>query len=155
MFGRFVLHVANILLVVTNPHQPTVHDTVLWVDAMSKPPEEGGFGWPRDKTIGVLNRSNPSTDLNLEIVRSWAPNLDILCEVPEVDGVIAAVNSGEWRCPQTAQEAVANLAHQLCQTHPSVTEPLAAIKPSTPDKAAKPQGKKPTLGGLMKKLRKR
>ena len=154
VFGRFVLHVANILLVVTNPHQPTVHDTVLWVDAMSKPPEEGGFGWPRDKTIGVLNRSDPNTDLNLEIVRSWAPNLDILCDVPEVEGVIAAVNNGEWRCPQTARESVANLAQQLCQTHPSITDPLTVTSTETDTtKKAKVKTKKQRKSGLMKRLR--
>ena len=159
VFGRFVLHVANILLMVTNPHQPTVHDTVLWVDAVSKPPEEGGFGWPKDKTIGVLNRADPNTDLNLEIVRTWAPNLDILCDVPEVDGVIAAVNNGEWRCPDTAKEAVANLAQQLCHTHPSITDPLVATSSSAakaPAKKAKAKNKKKgglRKGGLMKRLR--
>ena len=125
VFGRFVLHVANILLVVTNPHEPTVQDTVMWINDMSRPPEEGGFGWPRDTTLGVLNRADPAAELDLETIRTWAPNLDILCDVPEVKGVIAAVNSGEWRCPKTAQDAVAGLAQQLCQTHPSVSDPLA------------------------------
>ena len=156
VFGRFVLHVANILLMVTNPHQPTVHDTVLWVDAVSKPPEEGGFGWPTDKTVGVLNKSNPETDLTLDVVRAWAPNLDILCDIPEVPGVIAAVNNGEWRCPQIARESVANLAQQLCQTHPSITDPMSLMGSDAP--SANPRGKskkakEPMLSGLLKKLR--
>ena len=154
VFGRFVLHVADILLVVTNPHQPTVHDTVLWVDSMSKPPEEGGFGWPGDRTIGVLNRSNPDTDLPLELVRTWAPNLDIIGDVPEVPGVIAAVNNGEWRCPEPAQNAVAGIADQLCAAHPSITDPLAMINPTTAEPPPTAKSKKKAKGlGLMKRLR--
>ena len=152
VFGKFVLHVANILLVVTNPHQPTVHDTVLWVHDITKPVEDGGFGWPRDKMIGVLNKADSATDLNLEIVQAWAPNLDIICDVPQVDGVIAAVNSGEWRCPGGAREAVAHLAQQLCQSHPSLTNPATVntAKPGT-DKAKKGSA----MSKLFGKLRKR
>ena len=153
VFGKFVLHVANILLVVTNPHQPTVHDTVLWVHDITKPLEDGGFGWPREKIIGVLNRANAATDLNLEIVRSWAPNLDIICDVPEVEGVIAAVNSGEWHCPQGAREAVAHLAQQLCQSHPSMAKSVAAASsgPGSPAAAKKESAVSKLLGMFRKR----
>ncbi|MDE0195564.1 MAG: P-loop NTPase [bacterium] len=150
VFGRFVLHVANILLVVTNPHEPTVQDTAMWINDISRPPEEGGFGWPLDKTLGVLNRADHSAELNLENVRSWIPNLNTLCDVPEVKGVIAAVNSGEWRCPKTARDAVAGLAHQLCQTHPSLSDPLAQ---SRKDPALARNTKR--QGGLLSRLRRR
>ena len=156
VFNRFVLHVADMLLVVTNPHQPTVHDTVIWVDDLSKPEEEGGFGWPKEKTIGVLNRADPKTDLDLATIRSWAPNLDILCDVPEVKGVIAAVNSGQWRCPTVAREAVAGLAQQLCQSHPSLSKPLAQIERQIAvSSGAKNQKSAKPRKGLLSRLRKR
>ena len=150
VISRYAVHVADLLLIVTNPHQPTVHDTVLWVDDMSKPPEDGGFGWPKDKTVGVLNRADPKTDLDLHTIRSWAPNLDILCDVPEVKGVIAAVNSGEWRCPTIARESVANLAQQLCQVHPSISDPIAEMRRNNAAPKASTKRK-----GLLGRLRKR
>ena len=156
VFNRFVLHVADMLLIVTNPHQPTVHDTVIWVDDLSKPEEEGGFGWPKEKTVGVLNRADPKTDLDLATIRSWAPNLDILCDVPEVKGVIAAVNSGQWRCPTIAREAVAGLAQQLCQSHPSLSKPLAQIERQIASSSgAKGQKSAKPRKGLLSRLRKR
>ena len=153
VFGKFVLHVANILLVVTNPHQPTVHDTVLWVHDITKPLEDGGFGWPREKIVGVLNRANTATNLNLEVVRSWAPNLDIICDVPEIEGVIAAVNSGEWRCPQGARESVAHLAQQLCQSHPAMAKSIAAA--STAAGSGSQDKKDSVVSKLLGKFRKK
>ena len=153
VFGKFVLHVANVLLIVTNPHQPTVHDTVLWVHDITKPLEDGGFGWPRDKMIGVLNRANPETELDLDIVKAWAPNLDIICDIPEVEGVIAAVNSGEWRCPKAAKESVAYLAQQLCQSHPSIKNPLSNLGDAKRQSGATSQ-KQSSLSKFFSKLRK-
>ena len=154
VFGKFVLHVANILLIVTNPHQPTVHDTVLWVHDITKPLEDGGFGWPRDKVVGVLNRANPSTELDLEIVRGWAPNLDVVCDVPEVEGVIAAINNGEWRCPKGAKEAVANLAQQLCQSHPSIKNPIPSAGSGMSNIAQAGTPKQSAISKFFAKLRK-
>ena len=154
VISRYAVHVADLFLIVTNPHQPTVHDTVLWVDDISKSLEDGGFDWPPEKMVGVLNRADPKTDLDLKTIRSWAPNLNILCDVPEVKGVIAAVNSGEWRCPTVARESVANLAQQLCRVHPSISDPIAQVKQgmSSPSKTSSSKGKRK---GLLSRLRKR
>ena len=152
VFGKFVLHVADILLIVTNPHQPTVHDTVLWVHDITKPLEDGGFGWPRDKMIGVLNRANPNTELDIEIVKAWAPNIDIVGDIPEVEGVIAAVNSGEWRCPKKAKEAVAHVAQQLCQTHPSLSNQIADLHSNKSNNSSTKTQKKSGISKFFSKL---
>ena len=114
VYTQFVLHVADVLLMVVNPHWPTVQDTLQFVTSLCKPHVEGGLGWSREKMVGVLNQANPTgSGLTLEAIQDATPTLRYVASIPKIRGLVGVVNVGEWQCPAPARQSVAEVVWQL------------------------------------------
>lgn len=109
VYRDFLLHEADLLLVVVNPHEPTIQDTASFLNEISQPVHMGGMAFPSDKAAIVLNKSTPKSGLTLADVERRLPEYRVLGEIPEVQSVIAAVNDGVYQAPTAAASVIAQI----------------------------------------------
>ena len=106
---------ATTLLVVLEPDSTPIHDNIQWIRNIRTPVEQGGYGFPAERTLGVLNSDDPAgTGVDLPTVQSWFKSLPIIATVPKVEGLVLDRNQRrEWRIPAPAVKHMVDIAEQL------------------------------------------
>lgn len=109
VYRDFILHEADLLLVVVNPHEPTLQDTASFLSEISQPVQLGGMAYPTDKAAIVLNKSNHRSGLSLDDIERRLPEYRVIGEIPEVESVLPAVNDGIYRAPTAAAAVIGEI----------------------------------------------
>lgn len=125
---------ATTLLVVLEPDSTPIHDNIGWIRDIRTPVEQGGYGFPSERTIGVLNSDDPvGTGIDLQTVQSWFQSLPIIATVPKVEGLIRDRNQRrEWRIPAPAVKHMVDIAAQLSGGATPVTDDASTKKKRGP-----------------------
>ena len=142
IYSQCVLHAADLLIIILNPHLPTLEDTKTWLKALWKPQAEGGLGWSKNRCVGVLNRADPKAGIEVGYIQQFIPELKVIARVPKIDEVVQGINLKEWRCPTEARTSLANLTYDLFHVSPGGRVPS--------ESAAKPKAQSST--GFLKRL---
>ena len=110
-----ILKHTTTLLVVLEPDATPIHDNIEWIRNIRTPVEQGGYGFPSERTLGVLNSDDPvGTGVDLTTVQSWFKSLPIIATVPKVEGLVLDRNQRrEWRIPAPAVKHLVDIAEQL------------------------------------------
>ena len=121
VLGEVVIPAADVFVVVTKPHEITLHDTHQWLYEASQPKVRGGHDLPRDRCVGVLNGAEDSSGITVEEAQEWV-GLQFVAELPFVPYLVGRINKGEWRCPPEAQEGLAKLLSDVCSVNVAVSD---------------------------------
>lgn len=144
VYRDFILHEADLLLVVVNPHETTLQDTASFLSEISQPVHLGGMAYPTDRAAVVLNKSSPRSGLTVADVERRLPEYRVLGEIPEVASVLPAVNDGVYQAPTAAAQVIAEVVATM-------TGESVAVDPEAMQSRRK-QSKEPS-GGWGSKLR--
>ena len=109
VYRDFILHEADLLLVVVNPHETTLQDTASFLSEISQPVHLGGMAYPTDRAAVVLNKSSARSGLTVADVERRLPEYRVLGEIPEVASVLPAVNDGVYQAPTAAAQVIAEV----------------------------------------------
>lgn len=116
--NRCVLPAADALVVVVNPHKPTMHDTTSWLWEIARPGVRGGLKFDLSSCIGIVNKNN-ETHMSFELIQQYVNLISFVAAIDEAPDSVVDINNGKWRCPEEAQEGIKNIAIQLIGSKPA------------------------------------